>query len=205
MTDIIQRDFFPDVKKLRSQIEPIDSNENGDDLGPIEEDVAHEDRTTLCLDQFLNTYESEDDASFKEMLEKSSEIHQQKYAWLHAKGQEYAKLASAEKNAITGEVHRRAGLDSWTYTAKNALMYIPDGVENSAVQGTSRRREVVHSNTRLSHLFVQKFQHAANSDCVKRPTPQDRVGIDGRTLSIEKSPKVNSYGFLATPKINPGE
>lgn len=204
--DIIQRDFFPDVKKLEAQVESSDSN--------IGSGAHLEDNSAMpnneSLDQFLSKYESEDDASFKEMLRKSSEIHHQKHAWLHEKEQEYAKLVSQEKLAVAGntnEPNRRAGLDSWTYTAKNSLMYIPDGVEDSAVetvQGVSSTREIVHSNTRLPHQFVQKFQHPTSSDCIKRSMP-DKVGVDGKTSLSEKSPSVNGYGFLATPTINPGK
>lgn len=205
MTDIIRRDFFPDVKKLEAQTEP--HNSSVENIADFEE--GSKDETTLCLDQFLNTYESEDDASFKEMVIKSNEVQHQKHAWLHEKEIEYAKLAPEGKLAVTGsteELHRKAGLDSWTYTAKNSLMYVPDGVENSTletVQGASRKREIVHSNTRLPRLFVQKFEHAANSDCIKRPT-QDKIGVDGKILPFEGSPKVNGYGFMATPKISPG-
>ena len=203
MTDIIRRDFFPDVK---SHIESCDSSGESTAEGSNAE-------AALSLDQFLNTYESEDDASFKEMVSRSDEIHHQRHAWLHEKEKEYGKLASGEKLSLTGssestdELHRRAGLDSWTYTAKNTLMYIPDGVENSvveAVQGAGRRREIVYSNTRLPHLFVQKFQHAINSDDIKRPT-HNKIGVDGKILSVEESPKVNGYGFLGTPTINPGK
>lgn len=191
------------MKKLEAQMETFDSTiDTESDLDP----TGHKEKTTLGLDKFLSTYESEDDASFKEMLARSSEVQHQKHAWLHAKEQEYAKITPEEKIYIaenTSELQRRAGLDSWTYTAKNTLMYIPDGVEESAVetvQGASRKREIIHSSTRLPHLFVQKFQC---TECTKRPT-QDKVGVDGNT-SNEKSPKVNGYGFLATPMINPGE
>lgn len=210
LTDIIQRDFFPDVKKLEAQIESSDSNVGTSArLDPTEEKSAvPKNATTLGLDQFLNKYESEDDASFKEMLIKSNEIHLLKHAWLHEKEQEYAKLVSEEKLAVTGntEPNRRAGLDSWTYTSKNSLMYIPDGVENSAmetVQGATSTREIVHCNTRMPHQFVQKFHHSTTSDCIRRHT-QDKVGVDGKILPVDESPSVNGYGFLATPSINPG-
>lgn len=139
------------------------------------------------------------------MLEKASEIHHKKHAWLHEKEEEYQKLAMEQKLSI-GEGKRKAGLDSWTYTAKNTLMYVPDGVECSAVEavkGATKMREIVHSNTRLSQQFVKKQQLLINVNQPQRP-PQDKIGIDGKIASGEESPKVNGYGFVATPIIHPG-
>ena len=182
---------------------------SGENIGSTEENtqegVTAEKDAISCLDQYLSKYESEDDASFKEMLMKSSEVHKQKHAWLHEKEQEYA-LTSENKLSITdgSETHanRPAGLNSWTYTAKNSLMYVPEGVGSSAleaVQGATKTREIVHSNTRFPPQFVQKFQHTSKCD----KTVQDKVGIDGKVF-VEESPKVNGYGFLATPAIKPG-
>lgn len=194
LTDIVRRDFFPDVEKLESQVGTSSSQAENDLQTPLPSQNDIE--AGLSLDQYLNKYESEDDASFSDMLAKSMELHHQKHAWLHEKEKEYA---------IMGSNKQQAGLDSWTYTAKNSLMYIPDGVENSAVEivhGTSKTKEIVHSNTRLPAQFVQKYQNASTSDCTKKLS--EKVGVDGRMLSIEESPKVNGYGFLATPLIVPG-
>jgi protein DGCR14 len=208
LTEIIRRDFYPDIQTLEAETFPCDSGDRVAD--DTESSGTNKHDSTLSLDQFLNTHESEDDASFKEMVIKSNEKQYQKHAWLHEKEEEYGKLASEGKQAIcatTDVIHQRAGLDSWAYTAKNSLMYIPDGVENSAVDKVERavrEREIVHSNTRLPHLFVQKFQQTVHSDGVKKPI-QHKVGVDGKSLSMEGSPKVNGYGFLATPSINPGK
>ena len=193
LTDIIRRDFFPDVERLESQVGTSENVQN-DLQAPMPPPGEG-----LSLDQYLNKYESEDDASFSDMLVKSKELHRQKHAWLHEKEKEYAIMGS-------DQLQKQAGLDSWTYTAKNSLMYIPDGVENSAVEivhGASKTKEIVHPNTRLPPQFVQKYQNASTSDCTKKPS-QEKVGVDGRTLSVEESPKVNGYGFLATPQIIPG-
>ena len=192
------------MEKLRNQLKTSD---NDTVLGDGVEGTKFLEDQTLpqSLDQFLTKYESEDDASFKEMLVMSKEMNHQKHAWLHAKEQEYA-IASEKKLAITGntsEIQRPAGLDSWTYTAKNSLMYIPDGFESSAMETmdrASKNREIVHSNTRLPPQYVQRFQQSGGNN---RPV-QDKVGVDGKTLIIEDSPKVNGYGFLATPIIKPG-
>lgn len=217
MTNIVRRDFFPDVEKLETYLvdgdgTPVDSNIRTASMDRLQDSSTHKNidggTAVLGLDQFLNKYESEDDASFTDVLTKSSEIHKQKYAWLHEKEEEYAKIASGEKLAVVSnsEIQRRAGLDSWTYTAKNSLMYVPDGVESSAVesvQSAIREREIVHSNTRLPRQFIQKYQHDSNLDHTKKSV-QEKVGVDGKTSSVVESPRINGYGFLTTPMIHPG-
>ena len=201
LTSIVRRDFFPDLEKLEKEV-----GRESDDV----ECTRESDEPTLQLDEFLSRYESEDDASFSGMLVKASKLHHQKHAWLH-KQEELSKLSVEERLAIADTAKserntRRAGLDSWTYTAKNSLMYVPDGVDSSAVElihGPGRTRKIMHSNTRLPEQFIQKAQLSANLESRKQPA-QDKVGVDGKVLAVDESPKVNGYGFLSTPLIQPG-
>ncbi len=151
----------------------------------------------------MRKYESEDDASFTEMLVQSSEAHRKKHAWLYDKEK---ALTFENKMALTNESESsnlKAGLQSWGYTAKNSLMYIPDGVEYSAeaVIKAVGAPSIAHANTRLPGDFVQKYQQS--SDCSKQPV-QDKVGVDGKVLVPDESPRIKGYGFMATPQINPG-
>ena len=173
-----------------------------------------DDKKALGLDQFLNKYQSEDDASFNEMLEKYRVAHQQKYAWLQQKERDYAALPSSSNLAITDssgsrDESRRAVLDSWTYTAKNSLMYIPEGVEYNALELLERSRKtkaIVHSNTRLPGQFVKKLQEGATTSSSGRSknVGNDKIGVDGRAECAEDSPQVKGYGFMVTPQIQPG-
>lgn len=177
------------------------------------------------LDRFLSKYQSEDDASFGELMDKAAEEHRQKHAWLRAKEKEYSNTlpleGGEERLAITDgggggkEVAnvRPAGLNSWNYTAKNTLMYIPDGVEQSTkemVERAAKGREIVHSNTRLSREFIRKREAAVlakasgeEGEGVQK-AKSDKIGVDGKTLTPGETPSVNGYKFVATPQIHPG-
>lgn len=187
------------------------------------------------LDQFLSKYQSEDDASFGELMEKAAEEHRLKHSWLRAKEKEYSNALEGpeQRLAITDgsglsenseggggvggrEVaqQRRAGLNSWTYTAKNTLMYIPDGVEHSSkelVERAGKGREIVHSNTRLSREFVRKREATLQAKVGGEDgeggskTKSDKIGVDGKTLAPGETPSVNGYKFVATPQIHPGK
>lgn len=174
------------------------------------------------LDRFLSKFESEDDASFAEIMEKTKEEHRAKHAWLYEKEKEYVHSVEAPEQllAITdGSEGRdggkdkkpepeRSGVKSWSYTVKNTLMYIPDGLERSAlekVMDPSKKREVVHSNTRLSSSFVRKMHNALKDTAEgEGKGSKDKVGVDGKILDPSCSPQVNGYGFVATPQIQPG-
>lgn len=178
-------------------------------------------------------YQSEDDASFGELMEKAAEKHRQKHAWLRAKEIEYANTLSLEgpektlaitdgsESGGSGErkmvEHRPAGVKTWNYTAKNTLMYIPEGVELSTkqlVQKATKGREIVHSNTRLSREFIKKREATVRAmatgdegegGVASSKTKSDKIGVDGKTLMPGETPSVNGYKFVATPQIHPGE
>ena len=183
------------------------------------------------LDKFFSKFESEDDASFSDIMEKAKAQRRAKHAWVYEKEQEYRhSLAAPEPTlAITdgteggGEGEgtgkalvavsepERSGVKSWTYTAKNSLMYIPDGLERSTLEQISepdKRREVVHSNTRLSGAFLRRLHGAAREmgagEGEGGGISRDKVGVDGKVLDPTASPQVNGYGFVATPQIQPG-
>ncbi|XP_075072192.1 splicing factor ESS-2 homolog [Mixophyes fleayi] len=256
---IIQRDFFPDVEKLRAQKEYLEAEESGDlekmrqiaikfgssgkcsresslpystpatfetpvgvpgtpsviakhragDEGDGEK--TDEDGKELpCLDNFLAKHTSEDNASFEQIMEVAKEKERSRNSWLYEAEEEYKQrlqqnlaLPSVELQAIEC---RRAGLDTWDYKTHNSLMYYPEGVpDNDAI--FKKPREVVHKNTRLQKdpfsqaLSKTQLQHAA---ALNAQYKQGKVGPDGKELIPQESPKVNGFGFVATPSPAPG-
>ena len=178
------------------------------------------------LDRFLAKYESEDDASFADIMEKTKEAHRARHEWLYEKEEEYRYSVEAPEpvlaitdgseggdrgNSREKAEPERSGVKSWSYTAKNTLMYIPDGLERSTlekVSDPSKKREIAHSNTRLSSAFVHKMHNALKAGGGEgeggEKGSKDKVGVDGKVLDPSASPQVNGYGFLATPQIQPG-
>lgn len=171
----------------------------------------------MRLDSFLSKYQSEDDASFGELVEKDQEKHREKYSWLHNSAEEQ-NIAVEKQLALTDSEggsmqmkaieYRPAGVDSWSYTAKNSLMYIPEGMEVSvkeALKNASKPREIVHENTRLSKEFLTKAQKTFTGNNIsKKDAVPEKVGVDGLIVNPNDAPKVKGYGFVATPDIRPG-
>ncbi len=176
------------------------------------------------LDEFLYKYNSEDDASFDEILEKAEEERERKYAWLYHQEEEYQKplalpsgeqqLAITDGSKTTSRNIQRSGVETWAYTAKNSLMYVPDEVEDSvkeSVDKSIKKREIVYPNTRLSRSFLQKTSAAVvkatagEGESVGGKKDKEKVGVDGKMMAESETPKVNGFGFVATPQIHPGE
>ncbi|KYO25483.1 protein DGCR14 [Alligator mississippiensis] len=264
LENIIQRDFFPDVARLRAQREYLEAEESGDlekmrqiaikfgsALGRSGRDAAapyvtpatfetpevhpgtapsllnkpkvgikaaeegdaekEEGKDVLpSLDSFLAKHTSEDNASFEQIMEVAKEKEKAKHAWLYKAEEEFAQrrqenlaLPSAEQQALESS---KAGLETWEYKARNSLMYYPAGVPDEE-DVFKKPREVVHRNTRfLKDPFSQalsksQLQQAA---ALNAQYKQGKVGPDGKELIPQESPKVNGYGFVATPSPVPG-
>ena len=205
-------------------IQEVVSGEADSEVVPDAKKAKPED--SKSLDQFLFKYHSEDDAAFEEILDKSVEEQRRNHTWLYEKEREYQSSlplpSSQDRLAITDGSETTSdrpiggecsGVRTWDYTAKNTLMYIPEGVVdsvNESMDKSIKRREIVHSNTRLSRDFMRKTsaalaQAAEGEDAPGYKSSNDKVGVDGRVLAESATPKVNGYGFVATPQIHPGK
>ncbi|KAM7392914.1 hypothetical protein PAMA_007840 [Pampus argenteus] len=169
-----------------------------------------EEKELPCLDRFLAKNTSEDNASFEQIMDLAEDKEKLKHAWLYEAEVEFKQrheenlaLPSAEKAALECV---KAGLETWEYKAKNALMYYPEGVKDDDAL-FKKPREVVHKNTRFTG---DPFSKALNKSQIQQAAAlnaqfkQGKVGPDGKELIPHESPSVNGYGFERTPSPAPG-
>jgi protein DGCR14 len=169
----------------------------------------------LSLDQFLNLNTSEDNASFGDLMEQAAKKHVEKHKWLYEKEEEM-KTRNQGTLAITqGEVAANRGeseshvfeCNTWKYTNKNSLMYVPEGVEDTVEENIEKKKrqiKVVHNNTRLSSEELAKLQgDAAVAEAAAEREKIEKFGIDGKTEN-QAAPQVKGYSFLASPSPAPG-
>ena len=88
-------------------------------------------------------------------------------------------------------------------------MYIPDGVKLSAEEKLAlpgANREICHPSTRLSKTFIDQLNNfkGQQPEDDKSKTTNLKIGVDGNLLEGDDSPKINGYGFVSTPLIQPG-
>eukprot|EP00057_Strongylocentrotus_purpuratus_P019761 XP_011674235.1 PREDICTED: protein DGCR14 isoform X1 [Strongylocentrotus purpuratus] len=183
-----------------------------EDMPPRDTDLTKlekpESDTSVTLDKYLTKYTSEDNASFRDIMAKAEDKHRHKHAWLYeaelnhaAQNEDMLKLKSAEQLTIDSRSNNVIG---WKYEAKNALMYVPEGVEASLAEKILQKpeTEIAHTNTRLTS---DPFTKPESLSGLAGPSRHNgRVGSDGKELTPADGPKVNGYGFVATPSPAPG-
>ncbi|KAG5517942.1 hypothetical protein PMAC_000397 [Pneumocystis sp. 'macacae'] len=111
LSDIIKRDFFPDLLDM----EAADPALSPHTLSP---DTAHVTRN-LSLDQFLAKYTSEDNASFADLLARHNQRLRDAYRWAW----DGNKIRSAR--ALLAPPHadpRPSGPDAWPFNVRPATL-----------------------------------------------------------------------------------
>lgn len=90
-------------------------------------------------------------------MQETRKKHKEKYAWLYqekSSGGEGSNLLIADgKNEPTKLLENRSNsVDTWSFVARNSLMYPPEGVELSAAEILAdkgkKEKEIRHENTR---------------------------------------------------------
>jgi protein DGCR14 len=169
--DIIQRDFFPDLERLRDEVAYKEAAEEGDfdkmtDLAVKrmkQQQEPNKDKSgTESLDHFLVKYTGEDHASFERIAKAEKEQKLQRHKWLYNK--ESGKLLlqkSSEKKLLTGATSKSSNdglIEFWPHKPLNALMFHPNSAPQAKrstdiVKQTSKG--IVYSNTRVPEQVKQ--------------------------------------------------
>lgn len=168
------------------------------------------------LDSFLAAYTSEDNNSFEELIESADRKLRQKFSVLFDAEKETAAaianslaLPSIEKQFEPIEGPKT--VDTWKYTNKNYIMYVPDGVDltkEEQMEMAKHRQEIDYGNTRLtSNPFDDSDSKEKISEMAKMQARviSGRIGVDGNTLNAPTAtPNIRGFSFVKTPSPHPG-
>ncbi|KYN03536.1 Protein DGCR14 like protein [Cyphomyrmex costatus] len=169
----------------------------------------------IGLDDYLSTHTSEDNASFEEMMVEAENKRKLKYAWLY-EAEEKSKAWLAIDGPVTNVPAIESNLrpkqvDSWAYKNKNYIMYIPDGVELTAkekIELAKKKQTIMHENTRLrTNPFNEQQNKETIDELAKSQSKANdgKIGVDGKEVVRNATPRVNGFSFVATPSPRPGE
>ncbi|XP_063541352.1 splicing factor ESS-2 homolog [Cydia strobilella] len=238
---IIQRDFFPDLEKLKAQNEYLEASENKDysrlreltrkysgQRPPTEPynspatfdtpDINHQrspprEQSTErapekprdvtdkhSLDSFLAAHTSEDNASYDRVIaldqkKKAAKLGSALAAEAESRDKADSALALPSVEQQADQTERPLELDTWRYTARNYIMYVPDG---SLSQRPPPKPSLRRHNTRLR---AQPFDHAkskAHISALARDqdaTAHGKIGVDGAA---------QDHSLLPPPSPAPG-
>ena len=90
-------------------------------------------------------------------------------------------------------------------------MYVPDGVEltpDERIDLAKKKQIVVHENTRLR---INPFNEQQNKETINELAKNQskandgKIGVDGKEIVRNPTPRVNGFSFVATPSPRPGE
>ncbi|PNF24344.1 Protein DGCR14 [Cryptotermes secundus] len=209
-------DDHPDAEEeldKKSHLEEKDGEPAAQDNKASQDFNKQEVKATL--DVYLNSHTSEDNQSFQEIMRAAELKHRHKFGWLYKAEEEsreeqseMMRLPSIEEQASNGQ--RPLMVDTWGYRNKNYIMYVPDGVAltpEEEVELASRRRSIVHSNTRLTSNPFDEQQNKETIHQLAQSQAQSlegKIGVDGKELLHTETPKVNGFSFVKTPSPAPG-
>ncbi|EMR09984.1 hypothetical protein PNEG_01742 [Pneumocystis murina B123] len=201
LSEIIKRDFFPDLLE----------NDSKDILSSLC-------NPNLSLDEFQATYTSEDNASFTDILERQNERQRDAYRWLwdNRNKIDSKRVKEAERRQISSENNiisieeRPAQPEAWPFNPMNTLMFTPetDYTKPKSLPSNGEKSIVYHA-TRMplesqeyiaspSFSAIDKEPEVAGWTFVdEAPTPSPEILKKSRKLGKEM--ESSSIGIPETP------
>eukprot|EP00056_Hartaetosiga_gracilis_P000268 m.37124 g.37124 ORF g.37124 m.37124 type:complete len:608 (-) comp10135_c0_seq1:137-1960(-) len=189
-----------------------------DEEGEEEEKV---DTSKLSLNQFLDKYTSEDNASFEEVVETENKKLTKMF------DQYYEKVMKQKQLLPSGE--KVEGIyypvETWKYKPRTMLMYGPQHqpltVKQLLAISKSKSTRIHHKNTRFAEMpygkqstaSMRKKRTTMLSVMRARGKERQNEGLtssegnnrDGNGDDDSRAPTVNGYSFVATPSPVPGK
>ncbi|XP_054154910.1 splicing factor ESS-2 homolog [Oppia nitens] len=195
-----------------------DVNDNNKDMFGDEMSVEEQRKSEgkYGLDEFLNKYTSEDNASFETIQEHAARRHRLKYEWLYKDNAEHnervkelLQLPSIEKQAIEDK-KSSSEVITWIYSNRNSVMYNPGHApvkRDDILLANTKRQEVNHLNTRFTRLPFNESVNQMTIALAAQINHRQRtgkVGIDGKEMMAKATPQINGFNFVpSTPTPNP--
>lgn len=164
---------------------------------PKPQDSTSSYNTDLSLDTFLDQYTSEDNASFREIVDAINEKRQATFDKLYGGDRDTERLITDGKTDQDGKIHRPAAIEGWKFDPRNTLMYFPDNEETSTLTlSRAQPKAIVHSNTRITSMeasnSVSSSPSLSHIEAVINGTPYPRRNVNG-----DETPRVNGYPMVA--------
>ncbi|TPX72648.1 hypothetical protein SpCBS45565_g00229 [Spizellomyces sp. 'palustris'] len=222
LSKIIQRDFFPHLKRIKLQNDILDAVQNGEygvlrvlgdhleevngesgtsqsiSVTDTDKETILEPNTNMSLDAFQSRYTSEDNASFGTMITRINDDKRKKYSWIYDKETRVLSLGTTtnEKEAKT--------IQGWKYAAKNSLMYYPSVDGSTNVENTrGDPKAISHDSTRFQGLSNMVNMNTDTMDRQKTRDVWRDIAKATPGLLHPDSPNVNGYSFVpSTPILN---
>ena len=225
LEQIVERDFFPDLRHLRahSQLPVASAVTETPAFTGFTNQLSYQDTIrsevvaaqqpndqksgpSLSLGKFLNKFTSEDNASFEVIMQDIHKREEEKYKWMFLdeketdeKQKQQLALPDIEKQAISDA--SATAILTWPFKNKNSVMYYPEGAAytDSEMQALSQRQnEVVLPNTRFAdNPFNEMEQRVAIQEASLAHAKQANEGKIGPDGKVLSAPQVAGYSIVS--------
>ncbi|CAG0914078.1 unnamed protein product [Notodromas monacha] len=168
------------------------------------------------LDAFLQEHTSEDNESFRILMEKTEAERRRKKAWMYdppskpgeTSKQDRLALPSIEEQA--DQTNRPANMDSDVCPVYNSVMFVPEGKELTMEEKLANQKPVIkHGSTRLmTNPFptVEKSEKDTSVVYKRSAGKGEKIGVDGKLENEGKAEDLSAkFNFVSTPKIRPDD
>nr|CAG4644868.1 EOG090X07SU [Leptodora kindtii] len=167
------------------------------------------------LDEFLEKHTSEDNESFEEMMDEAKRKHRIKYSWMYdaestSRLQQEVQLSlpSCERQALDDS--KPALVNSWSYTARNSIMYVPDGAPLTDQERARMQLDKEHIQHCRTRFEASPFDESQSREAVRQAarlqtnSRHGQVDVDGKEIKRTGTPAVNGFNLVRTPSPAPG-
>jgi protein DGCR14 len=187
LESIIQRDFFPDLNRIRTQIErmkhtgvqivPNNVNEPSTPTLSISTEATNDSLLDDRLNDFLHQYTSEDNASFSVLLDKMKKKHKQYMDYMYQVNNEQKLLAIESKPTLAIENKKPTSNKALVLAQDEKIQFAKESHphENSlyfyaSADSVNRKsdinelqapKETTYSRTRFSSKVLEKIENPA--------------------------------------------
>ncbi|CAJ0576511.1 unnamed protein product, partial [Mesorhabditis spiculigera] len=200
---------------------PAWNEEEGDNEAELARQKAKKrKKEQLSVDGYLNTFTSEDNASFEELTDLMDQREKVQNAWIYRNAERHNKeliyrapdmLMAADAQLALRDAPEYAKvkpieLDNWNYTARNSVLFHPAGAELTQQEMIERaaknQREINKVATRFPGDLKNKPSGAsmARAAFMQAQVQAGKIDVTGKELGLSDA----ALGILATPTVVPG-
>jgi protein DGCR14 len=189
---IIQRDFYPDLNKVKAELKLFESLNTND---PVKINKAKEEfekvnkkedsnKKKLTLDNYLDIYNSEDNDSFQKIVEKQKKQHETKLEKLFLKNDLPLMI---EGNSDIKNIEKPKHLNMVMFNEET--QQLQKEYDEASLVG---EKQICYENTG----FIKTDTTIKNQKKIIYEIPEGTVEINGET------PNIRGYKILKTPNVD---
>lgn len=209
LSNIIQKNFFPDLDRIDAQYDYLVALEQGD-ITALKSASERLDKFPQPqhseLNQYLSNHTTEDNASFEELLKKMNEKRIQKRKWIQGQAIRHSLSSIQSDKSQYLQINDKSNNkieSSHSDTLTMATMLFPQESSNTNIMNQTRQSNIQYSNTRLTNnTLTNLLKQSTQIEHHYYSILQEYIPSD-RTIVNTESQNPHDTFVPTTPTIHP--